>query len=223
VNFKSKLRATKSYVYFIGLINVVVLSIIFQGCEKEELDILDIPQENGLCNVKQIPMSELPEGIEPLKVDSRKEFENIIYHLNHLEVKTTNDTPDKIISEKKSELVVGIFFKKLETLNIPRLKTRSIETGIIDTEAENVGGLSVLIHLAYTYIGGSITVTSTESSSSWFLGWQQTAGVASFVNNNNNIQYSVRGDVITYVLFESSLFEVSRTNYSIDGNINLRI
>jgi|GEM_PF-4836719 len=110
MNFKSKLRATKSYVYFIGLINVVVLSIIFQGCEKEELDILDIPQENGLCNVKQIPMSELPEGIEPLKVHSRKEFENIIYHLNHLEVKATNDTPDKIISEKKSELVVGIFF-----------------------------------------------------------------------------------------------------------------
>lgn len=223
MNFKSKLRAIKLYAYFIGLMNVVVLSIVFQGCEEEELDTLNIPQDYGFCNVKQIPMSELPDGVEPLKIYSKDEFENIIYQLNHLEVNTAKGTPGKIISKKDGELVVGVFINKLENLNIPRLKTRSSETGIIDIEAENVGGLSVLIHLAYTYIGGSITVTSTESSSSWFLGWEQTAGVASFVNNNNNIQYSVRGDVITYILFETSLFEVSRTNYIIDGNINLRI
>ncbi len=168
-------------------------------------------------------MSELPNGIEPLKVHSQEEFDNIIYQLNNLDINVKNDTTNKIILEKGGEIVVDVFTNKLENLNIPRLKTRSLESGsgIIDTEAENVGGLSVLIHLAYTYIGSSITVTSTESSSSWFLGWKQTAGVASFANNNNNIQYSVRGDVITYVLFESSLFEVSRTNYSISGNINL--
>ncbi|WP_320167763.1 hypothetical protein [Mangrovibacterium marinum] len=220
MSFKSKLRSTKSFATIFSLISITVFSLILQSCEKEELD---IPQDYGLCNVKQIPMSELPEGVNPLVVNSREEFENIIYQLNNLDVKTDNSTSNEIISKEYGELAVGVSFKKLEISNIPRLKSGTMETGIIDVQADNVGGLSVLIHLAYTNIGGAITVTSTESSSTWFLGWEQTAGVASFVNGNNNIQYSVRGDVIAYILFEASLFEVSRTNYSIDGNINLSL
>lgn len=220
MNFKSKLRVTKPLAKIISLISIVILSVVFQGCENEEID---IHKDYGLCNVKQIPMSEMPNGVNPLVINSREEFENIIYQLNNLEIRTTNGTSNKIISKGYGKLVIGVSINKLEKPNITRLKSGTLEVGIIDVEANNVGGLSVLIHLAYPNIGGAITVTSTESSSTWFLGWAQTAGVASFTNNNQNIEYSVRGDVIAYVFYEASLFEIDRKNYSIDGNINMNL
>ncbi len=37
MNFKSKLRVTKSLARIICLMSITILGIVFQGCEKEEL------------------------------------------------------------------------------------------------------------------------------------------------------------------------------------------
>ncbi len=220
MNFKSKLRVTKPLTKIISLVCIVMLCVVFQGCEKEELV---ISQDYGLCNVKQVAMSELPEGVTPLIINSKEEFENTIYQLNNLEVKTTKSTYDEVIlSEENGKLVFNVSITKLEEPDKIRLKSGNEGPDILDVGAENVGGLDVLIHLAYTEIGGSIVVTSTESSSSFWLSWFQTSGNAAFINSNSNIEYHVRGDVVAYIFFES-LYEVSRDNYSIDGNINLNL
>jgi len=199
-----------SYVVF------ALLVVVFQGCENE--DICE-SQDYGFCDVRKIEYSELPDGVKPIVVNSKEEFDNLISQLNQLKVTTTDNNANEIISNIDGELVIGVTVKKFEEFNTVRLKSTGAESGIVDVEAPYVGGLSVLIHLAYSSIGGSITVTSTESSSTFFLGWEQTAATASW-GSNNRINYSVRGDVVTYVLFETSLFEISRTNYKIEGYVN---
>ncbi len=219
-SMRNKLSVLRSISSILCVVSILTFSLIIQGCEKDEFN---IPTNYGLCNVEKIEANQLPEGVKPLEVKSKEEFNTIVSQLNSLEVNTTGNNLNEIVSIKDGELVIGITVRKFEKLNSGRLKSGTIESGIIDVNAPNVGGLSVLVHLAYSNIGGEITVTSTESSNSLFLAWAQTAGTASWGNSNKRINFSVRGDVIGYILFEASFFEVSRTNYKIDGYANLNV
>lgn len=210
--YKRKMKnILKKQWIILSLLSVIELGM--SGCQEDFSDPIDLSGQLELCAVKQIAFEELPDGVEPLILTSVEELELLVEQMNNLE----EVSESLLVSCKGAEVVTP----NAINLGLVRLKSSGVESGIIDRESKNVGGISVLIHLAYEHVGGAITVTSTESSSSWIRSWNQTAGMASFINGNTAIQYSVRGDVITYALIETSLFEVSRTNYKIEGNFKL--
>ncbi len=164
MNFKSKLRVTKLLAKVISLVSIIMLSTVFQGCEKEELffqgDYLDVDMTQEVLSESDLEVYNQAQK----RMDEFVEVENNTY--------TT--TLKSGISINISEELFSFFMNKMEESNllikqkgfvlsgktfytstsidqcvdceIPRLKSTDFPEG-----DEEVGGVDMVEYMIYWY------------------------------------------------------------------------
>lgn len=173
--------------------------IAFSGCEKEDTDYsIDSKLEQ---QITKIDRADLPAGITPIRLNSKREVYDLIEKLNNIELNVSFSNESPIL---------------------PRIKTRSESNvnmpGIKDVNAHLAQGYDIIIQLAYEQKGSGPIGVSSYNANTWvFSSWTQTSGVANW-RSANSINYSVAGIIKWYILIDTDLFEVNRRSMSVSGD-----
>lgn len=193
------MKMIKSMKHFF-VVTALGLMIGLSGCtdESEEFSVDTKKCQIEKAQIKIISQSDIPEGIQPMKFESKTELDDFINEINSIEIGTLQD-PE-----------VGVTLIKTRAEGGPGTKS-------IPTDLDSKGEYKILIDLTYAKKGeGEIQVASKNASTWTFSSWTQDTGVASW-RGNSSIQYALTGTIKWYVVLEWEFIEASRRSFSISG------
>jgi hypothetical protein len=180
------------------LIGIISIGIFMQNCSKEgdELNIeTNFNSENAIKNISNY---QIPEGVTPIVLKNKEELYALCEKIDNMEIE-------------------AVFIENFR----PRLKGFSEHSGSVSTTTNiHSNNYQILITLAWSSIGGSITVSSVNYSTWYFSSWTQNTGVANWEDNNSRIRYNITVTLKIFALIDMQLFEVSRHNKTVSGYIN---
>jgi hypothetical protein len=205
MNFKGKLRVAKSMAAIIGLVSLITLSTVFQGCEKDDDISFDKSRFQLLekrYHLKSIENSEeLPLSVRKLKpIQSLDELEDILKSISN------NFT----IIEKVPKC------KKTNLLSIPRLKSTTAESSEIVriTGSNSDGRMDVFLDVANNSVVDSKFYPSGLMDV--FIDYKHFYGNTSV--NNPTINFTVYGEIIVKVIWQG--IELRRIPVTTSGYCN---
>jgi len=220
MNFKSKLKVSKSFTTTICLVSIAILSIVFQGCEKEEyvmpnndLSFLSIHSNIDLRDLSEKDMNTLSKAIGRLDIYKK----NGSYHIKQTlgaQVNISEDLFDFINSLYNH--TNKIFKSRNASYSISRLKSGNLEGDPPGPSDCMVHSLSYGGAASYGSVGsyilsqyGSLAVPASGfySVCQYFYPDGDTIGINAIPNGYMN------NAIVTFTVGQDSAHAVNGTYY----------
>jgi hypothetical protein len=179
-------------------IAILVAGCLMTGCQKDEAIDLSDPV------FEKIALSDVPEGITPMKFSSDHEA---IAYINELKAKRAAEKNYFVITTYTSR---GSIIPALA----PRLKS-SMESATDNIDVSGWWVQSLNVYISFSDIGGNVTITSSLSGFTLGAGWEQKS--YSYYWSGSTLYYTVSGDEIIYLII-NGLLEIYRDTETISGS-----
>lgn len=164
--------------------------------------------ELGKYSGTVIDEKDLPEGMQPIKVDSIKEAEALLE-----KIEAELSLAEKLSLAKKNTLVNPV---NGSTLTDSNLATRG--TGSQINNYSFISGLYIKAYYTYSTNPnrfGSCTDVASYISGRPYLDWRQTNGYGVVLDSGRTLGVSYSGYLDTYILINSNFTKMSTDHYSL--------
>lgn len=182
------------------------MGFLIHSCQNEEFE-NSFNQESQI-QMRKITSNDIPTGITPIVLKDKAELNEFIENIEYLKITKSNEP----INNSRR------FIKRTKSIEeIESVGTKNITTKVY---SNYLGDNVILIHLAYDKEEKEVDVSS-ENYETWPVAtWTQTSGKAKW-SGDSSIEYSITGDIKWYVIVELQFIEISKQNFTIEGNTEI--